>query len=49
MGIIGLDYNVMYRKMDRMSLTPDQYDDVESDMRVMELAAMAAMREGSEE
>jgi hypothetical protein len=49
MGVIGLDYNVMYRKMDRMSLSPDEYDAVESDMRVMELAAMAAMREGSEE
>ena len=45
MGIIGLDYNVLYRKLDRMSLTPEQYEDLESDIRVMEAAAMAAMRE----
>jgi hypothetical protein len=45
MGIIGLDYNVMFRKMDRMTLSPEQYDDLEADMRVMEAAAMAAMRE----
>jgi hypothetical protein len=40
----GLDYNVMYRKMDRMSLSPEQYDELEADMRVMEFAAMAAMK-----
>lgn len=45
MGIIGLDYNVAHRKMDRMSLTPEQWDDMEDDIRVMEAAAMAAMRE----
>nr|WP_229510785.1 DUF1799 domain-containing protein [Massilia sp. CFBP 13721] len=45
MGIVGLDYSVMYHKMDRMKLTPAEYDDIESDMRVMEASAMAAMRE----
>lgn len=44
MGIIGLDYNVLYRKMDRMGLSPGQYDEIEADMRVMESAAMAAMQ-----
>jgi hypothetical protein len=44
-GIIGLDYNVLYRKMDRMALSPEQYDEIEADIRVMEYAAMAAMRE----
>jgi hypothetical protein len=44
MGIIGLDYNVLYRKMDRMGLSPEQYDQIEADMRVMESAAMAAMQ-----
>lgn len=45
MGIIGLDYNVLYHKMDRMKLTPDEYDELEADMRVMEAAAMAAMKD----
>jgi hypothetical protein len=45
MGIIGLDYNVLFRKMDRMDLTPEQYDDLEADIREMEAAAMAAMNE----
>ena len=45
MGIIGLDYNVLYHKMDRMGLSPGQYEEIEADMRVMESAAMAAMRE----
>lgn len=46
MGIIGLDYNVLYHKLDRMGLTPEQYDDLEADIQVMEQAAMAAMKEG---
>jgi hypothetical protein len=45
MGIIGLDYNVLFRKMDRMNLRPEEYDELEADIRVMEAAAMAAMRE----
>lgn len=49
MGLIGLDYAVMYHKMDRMALTPEQYEAMEDDMRVMELAAMTAMRERMEE
>lgn len=44
-GGAGLDYNVMYRKMDRMGLTAGQYDDLEDDMRVLEKGAMAAMHE----
>lgn len=42
-GIVGLDYNVMFRKMDRMGLTPRQYDDMEADMRVMEFEALRAI------
>lgn len=43
-GPTGLDYGVMYRKMDRMNLAPEQYDALEQDMQVMEGAALAAMR-----
>jgi hypothetical protein len=45
MGIIGLDYNVLFRKMDRMGLSAERYDDLEGDIRIMEAEAMAAMRE----
>lgn len=44
-GIVGLDYNVMFRKMDRMGLTPEQYDCLEADMRAMEAAALVAINE----
>jgi hypothetical protein len=44
-GFFGLDYNVLFRKMDRLNLTPEQYDDMESDVRAMEAAALAAMNE----
>lgn len=45
MGLIGLDYNVVFAKMGRMGLTPDEYDDLEDDVREMEFAALAAMNE----
>jgi hypothetical protein len=44
-GPCGLDYNVLFRKMDRMGLAPDQYDDLEADIRVMEGAALQAIRQ----
>jgi hypothetical protein len=43
MGLIGLDYNALWKKMDRMSLESAEYDDMEGDIRIMEFAAMAAM------
>lgn len=39
-GPTGLDYNVLYRKMDRMELTPEHYDGLEADIQFMELAAL---------
>lgn len=39
-GAIGLDYNVLYRKMDRMNLTQEQYEQLEYDIRVLEIAAL---------
>ena len=39
----GLDYAVLFKKLDRMNLTPDQYDQFEDDIRAMEYAALAAM------
>lgn len=43
MGATGLDYNVLYRRMDRMDLDPDAYDDLEYDIQSMEFAALGAM------
>lgn len=39
-GAIGLDYNVLFRFLDRMTLTPDEYDQMLSDIAVMEQAAL---------
>lgn len=44
-GGAGLDYNVMFHKMDRIGLTSEQYDALEDDMRILEQAAMSAMHE----
>jgi hypothetical protein len=43
MGPTGLDYNTLFRKMDRMRLEPDEYDELEADIRTMEFAALDAM------
>lgn len=45
MGPTGLDYGVLFQKMDRMKLDPDEYDELEADIRVMEFEALAAMSE----
>ena len=42
-GATGLDYNVMYHKMDRMKLSPEAYESLEYDIQVMEGAALLAM------
>lgn len=47
-GATGLDYNVVYRKMDRLNLSPDDYDWLEHDIQVMESAALEAMRSKQE-
>ena len=43
-GPTGLRYLVAFHKMDRMNLTPDEYSAMEADLRVMEYAALDAMR-----
>lgn len=42
-GATGLDYNTLYHKMDRMKLEPDEYEELEDDIRTMEFAALGAM------
>lgn len=48
-GPTGLDYNTLFHKMDRMRLDPDEYEDLEADIRTMEYAALAVMAEAAEE
>lgn len=44
-GPTGLDYNILFRKMDRMRLEPDEYDELEADIRVVEFEALRVMSE----
>jgi hypothetical protein len=43
MGATGLDYGVLYRKLDRMQLDADEYDQLEADIQTMEFEALSAM------
>lgn len=44
-GATGLDYNVLYHKMDRMKLSAERYEELEQEIGVMEIAALEKMRE----
>lgn len=48
MGVIGLDYGTLHRKMDRMGLGPQQYDELEADIQIMEIAALNLMNSQDE-
>jgi hypothetical protein len=43
-GPYGLDYGPLFHKMDRMGLTPERYEELEEEIRVLEQAALAEMR-----
>ncbi|MFK3741444.1 DUF1799 domain-containing protein [Massilia sp. TN1-12] len=47
-GPSGLDYNVMYRMIDRMKLSNADAEDLEYDVRAMESEALSAMHERAE-
>ena len=47
-GVIGLDYNVLFHKLDRMDLSAEQYDEWERDIQVMEFAAIDEMNQKRE-
>lgn len=42
-GPTGLDYNVLYHKLDRMNLSKDEYEQMEVDIQVMEHAALTTI------
>lgn len=44
LGVVGLDYNVLFHEMDRMDLERDEYDRLFEDIRTMEAAALEEMR-----
>jgi len=44
-GPIGLDYNVVYRELEREALDGDQYDEVMAAIRVIERAALEQMQQ----
>ncbi len=44
-GPSGLDYNVLFKKLDRMGLSESDYADLEDDIRVMEFEALSVMHE----
>lgn len=47
-GATGLDYGPLHRKMDRMGLSPEAFDDLEEDIQAMEFAALGAMNDRDE-
>lgn len=42
-GFYGLDYSVLFQKLDHMNLDPDSYEEIENDIRKMEVAALEEM------
>lgn len=46
-GPTGLDYSVIYPLIDRMGLSPDDWDHMLADLQMIELAARQKMREPS--
>jgi len=42
-GATGLDYGVLFHKMDRMGLSAERYEDLEEEIRIMESAALEEM------
>ncbi|OZI23621.1 hypothetical protein CAL26_09270 [Bordetella genomosp. 9] len=42
-GATGLDYGVLFHKMDRMGLSPERYEELEEEVRIMENAALDEM------
>ncbi len=48
MGFTGLDHDILFRRLDRMNLSVDEWDALDSDVRVMELQALETMNQKQE-
>ncbi|MEN7429156.1 DUF1799 domain-containing protein [Chromobacterium sp. TRC.1.1.SA] len=46
-GAMGLDYNVLYRMMDRLGLVPEEFDQLEADIQVMEMTVLEIRQESA--
>lgn len=46
--MVGLDYNVLYTKLDRMAIAGEEAELVEMEIRVMESAVLELMNERRE-
>ncbi|MFA5662402.1 DUF1799 domain-containing protein [Castellaniella sp.] len=44
-GVYGMDYNPVFHELDRAGMSSEEYDELLEDVRVMESAALAAMRD----
>lgn len=44
-GLVGLDHTVVHHRLDRMNLTPRQYDDLLAAMGIVERAALKVLNE----
>ena len=42
-GPVGLDYNVLFHKLDRMKLDHEEYERIEKSVRVMEDEALTVI------
>jgi hypothetical protein len=42
-GPVALDFNVLFRMMDRMNLSPKRYDELETEITILEGAALEEM------
>ncbi|MGC0155496.1 DUF1799 domain-containing protein [Chromobacterium vaccinii] len=43
-GVVGLDYNVLYRMIDRLELSSKEIDQIESDIQLMENEVLAILQ-----
>lgn len=48
-GPVGLNYLVLFAKLDRMKLADDEADELEADIRVMEHEALRVMSEATQQ
>lgn len=44
-GPVALDHNVLFQRLDRMNLPPDEYESMDAAILAMEAAALEAMRD----
>lgn len=44
-GLIGLDYNVLFRRLDRLFQDEEEWEDVYAGVKIMESAALETLRE----